>query len=468
MTAAPALPEPFLDRMRRLLGREFDPFCQALQQPPTQAIRVNTLKVSVEEFQRLSPFPLEPVPWCPEGFYVPDDAEPGKHPYHAAGLYYVQEPTAMAVGVVADPQPWEWVADLAAAPGGKATHLLALMQDRGFLLANDIHRRRATVLALNLERWGARVFVIGNAEVHHLQPNFPEAFDTVLVDAPCSGEGMFRKDPTAVQEWRPGVVSGCARRQDRILDSVAPLVKPGGVLVYATCTFAPEENEGTVARFLRAHPEFSLEPVENLPGAASGRPDWLPPDLAGNLPLHYTARFWPHQVRGEGHFIALMVKEGYYRPRYPLNLPPPRRPKGMPRKAWELYAAWCQETLTEMPRVAGLVLEGENLYACPINPGRLEGLRVLRPGLWLGQVKETRFLPDHALAMWLKPERVRRRLDLSLDDPRLYAYLRGEQLEEQGEEGWLLVTVEGFPLGWGRRVRGIIKNRYPQRLRWRG
>ncbi len=461
------LPDLFFTQMRNLLGdAEFAEFYDALMAPPTTAIRVNTLKISVEDFRRIAPFPLEPVPWCPEGFYIPNDVEPGKHPYWAAGLYYVQEPTAMAVGVVADPQPWEWVADLAAAPGGKSSHLLARMEDKGFLLANDIDRRRTTVLAQNLERWGARVWVAANERIENLQPNFPEVFDTVVLDAPCSGEGMFRRNPHVAEHWSPRAVEGNARRQGHLLDAVAPLVKPGGFLVYATCTFNPQENEAAVARFLGRHPEFTLEPIEDLPGASPGRPDWVEPDLAQGIPLERCVRFWPHKVRGEGHFIALMVKEGYYRPRHPLNVPEPKRPKGMPRRAWSLYQQWCEDTLTEMPRVAGLMLVGENLYACPINPGRLEGLRILRPGLWLGQIKQTAFIPDHALAMWLKPEQVKRRLDLTLGDPRVEAYLRGEQLNAAGDDGWVLITVDGFPLGWGKRVRGVIKNRYPKHLRW--
>ncbi len=459
-------PEPYMLQMRELLGEaEFTEFYDALLQPPASAMRVNTLKVDVETFRRIAPFPLEPVPWCPEGFYIPNDVEPGKHPYHAAGLYYVQEPTAMAVGVVANPQPWEWVADLAAAPGGKSTHLLALMGDRGFLLANDIDRRRTTVLAQNLERWGARVWVASNERIENLHPNFPEAFDTVVVDAPCTGEGMFRRNPDVADHWSPRAVKGNAGRQYHLLNAAAPLVKPGGFLVYATCTFNPTENEAVIARFLHEHPEFTLEPIE-LEGASPGRPDWVAPDLRGDIPLEHCARFWPHKVRGEGHFIALMVKEGYYRPRHPLNIPEPKRPKGMPRAVWDAYKTWCEANLTEMPRVAGVMLVGENLYACPIHPGRLQGLRILRPGLWLGQVKHAGFIPDHALAMWLRPEQVKRRLDLTVDDPRVVAYLRGEQLADSGDDGWVLVTVDGFSLGWGKRVRGVLKNRYPKHLRW--
>jgi len=453
--------------MRALLGeREFAEFYEALQRPPTVAIRVNSLKISVEDFKRIAPFPLEPVPWCPEGFYIPEDSEPGKHPYHAAGLYYVQEPTAMAVGEIAAPRPWEWVADLAAAPGGKSTHVLAHMQDRGFLLANDIERRRTTVLAQNLERWGARVWVASNERVENIRTRFDAAFDTVILDAPCSGEGMFRRNRSVIDHWSPRAVQGNARRQTHLLDAAAPLVKPGGALVYATCTFNPDENEGTIAQFLHAHPEFSLEPVEDLPGASPGRPDWVDPALAQGVELEHTVRFWPHRARGEGHFIALMIKEGVYRPRTPLSAPGPKRPRGMPRRAWALYRTWCEETLTQMPPLAGLMLVNENLYASPIAPGRLQGLRILRPGLWLGTLKQTAFIPDHALAMWLPPHWVKRRLDLPVDDPRVQRYLRGEPLEDPGEDGWVLVMVEGFSLGWGKRVRGTLKNHYPKYLRW--
>ena len=248
--------------MHRLLGDEFTPFLARYDQPASVGLRVNTLKLLPEAFQALSPFSLSPIPWCPAGFEscsaisVTGAAQPGKHPYHAAGLYHLQEPSAMAVAGLLDPQPGERVLDLSAAPGGKATHLSALMQNEGLLVANEIHPRRAWELFENTERWGARNVAITNATPRQLADHFGEFFDKVLVDAPCSGEGMFRKSEASRREWSPELAQSCAIRQGAILDQAARLVRPGGKLAYSTCTFAPEENESANAGFLEKHLEF--------------------------------------------------------------------------------------------------------------------------------------------------------------------------------------------------------------------
>src|SRR5438034_1324756 len=238
-----ALPAPFVERAHALLGAEAAEFLQALDKAPVAALRVNTLKTSVEAFRARAPWPLEPVPWCPSGFVVADDERPGQHPYHAAGLYYLQEPTAMAVAESLGPAPGEWLLDLAAAPGGKSTHLLSLMRDTGLLVANEIEARRTAALAQNLERWGVRSAVVVNESPERLAGTWRATFDRVLLDAPCSGEGMFRKLEAARQAWSLEHVRGCSLRQARALDSAAQLVRPGGWLSYSTCTFAPEENE---------------------------------------------------------------------------------------------------------------------------------------------------------------------------------------------------------------------------------
>ena len=270
------IPSAFLERMARLLRDEYPAFLASYDMPPSIGLRVNTLKIAPEVFRQLAPFELAPVPWCSAGFtIVADDAEPGKHPYHAAGLYYLQDPSAMAVAELLDPQPGERVLDLASAPGGKATHIAAKMQGQGLLVANEIHSKRAWELAGNLERWGATHVAITNERPERLAERFEGFFDRVLVDAPCSGEGMMRKGEAARVEWAPELMHGCALRQSGILEQAAALVRPGGRLVYSTCTFNPEENEGTVARFLDAHPEFELIEPPRPPGFSPGRPDWL-------------------------------------------------------------------------------------------------------------------------------------------------------------------------------------------------
>jgi 16S rRNA C967 or C1407 C5-methylase (RsmB/RsmF family)/NOL1/NOP2/fmu family ribosome biogenesis protein len=471
-TSSSAAPRAFLERMAALLGDEFLAFREVYTQPPVTGLRVNTLKLTPEQFRALSPFPLSPLPWCPAGFVVdrPEDepgeeaAEvvttnlgPGKHPYHAAGLYYLQEPSAMAVAELLDPQPGERVLDLAAAPGGKATHLAALMGNQGLLVANEIHPRRAWDLAENLERMGVRNAVITNETSERLAEFCGDCFDRVLVDAPCSGEGMFRKSEPARLEWSPELVTGSAARQSLILAAAARLVRPGGRLVYATCTFSPEENEGTLARFLSMHPEFELLEPERRPGFAPGRSDWA--ETHRNESLQRAVRLWPHKVTGEGHFMALLVRRGIGSGRKNRI----EQPANIPGLVLQLYHDFNQEALVSFPVVARLKLVGSYLYHLPVGSFELSGLRVIHPGWWLGTVKKNRFEPAHSLALGLTKQNARQVMELGED---VLAYLRGESLPSAGAAGWILATIAGFPLGWGKRVQGVLKNFYPKGLRW--
>jgi 16S rRNA C967 or C1407 C5-methylase (RsmB/RsmF family) len=291
--------------MAGLLGEEFTQFAQSYDETPAVGLRVNTLKLSAADFSTLSPFALKAVGRHePDGFLVTDASKPGSHPYHAAGLFYLQEPSAMVVGGLVAAQPGELVLDLAAAPGGKATHLAAQLQGRGLLLANDVHTGRARLLAENLERWGAANTLITSAEPEHLAAQFGPIFDRVLVDAPCSGEGMLRKLGLPF-EWSEGMVLACSRRQTAVLHTAAQLVRPGGRLVYATCTFAPEENEAVIAQFLREFPQYELIDPPRFAGFGAGRPSWVDPSLADDN-LQKCVRLWPHLFPGEGHFVAVM------------------------------------------------------------------------------------------------------------------------------------------------------------------
>ena len=482
-----SLPQPFLDRMAGLLGDEYAAFLASYAAAPGVGLRVNTLKLTPDRFRTLAPFDLAPVAWSPDAFLVPEDAQPGKHPYHAAGLYYLQDPSAMIPAALLDPQPGERVLDLAAAPGGKATHIAALMGDDGLLVANEIHPKRVWALAENLERWGVRNAVVTNETPERLADRFAGCFDRVLLDAPCSGEGMMRgsgrgsgggsgrKSEVARVEWAPELVQGCALRQSTILADAARLVRPGGRLVYSTCTFAPEENEGTIARFLRDYPDFELiEPVR-LPGFGPGRPDWLP-DSERVSGLERAVRLWPHTGPGEGHFVAVLQKCADVG-RSPLErsdwrcAPPPKPLLGF-------YTGFCRETLIAIPAEARLAVVGSYLYALPdglpgpsTGSGRgsgrgLTGLRFIHPGWWLGTFKKHRFEPSHALALGLRSGDARRVVDLPSGEAEVLAYLRGETLSSAGEEGWSLVAVDGFPLGWGKRVNGRVKSHYPRGLRW--
>ncbi len=350
--------------------------------------------------------------------------------------------------------------DLAAAPGGKATHLASLTENEGLLYANEVHPKRAWELAANMERWGARNTVITNETPARLASHFGPFFDRVLVDAPCSGEGMFRKSAIARAEWKPELIRPSARRQRSILDQAARLVQTGGLLAYATCTFAPEENEAVIAAFLKKHPEFTLKSISDRPGLSPGNPAWVPAE-GRNDDLNRTARIWPHRAPGEGHFVGILKKQGERRH------PPPVRPNSgqLPQWAADLYGSFCREHLNGVPTDGRLALVGTYVYALPDDTPDLRGLRVIHPGWWLGRVKKRRFEPSHALALGLHAPEAGDTVDFKPDDTRLAAYLRGEAIENTGRSRWVLITVDGFAVGWARRVHGLLKSRYPHGLR---
>ncbi len=460
--------------MAGLLGDEYEAFRASLDAAPVTGLRVNTLKISLEAFRALSPFELEPLPWPGGAFRVAEEARPGPHPYHAAGLYYLQDPSAMAVAELLGPQPGERVLDLAAAPGGKATQIAALMGDTGLLVANEVISSRAWELAGNLERWGAHASAITVETPERLAERLPGFFDRVLVDAPCSGEGMMRKSEAARREWAPELVRGCALRQSGILEHAARLVRPGGRLAYSTCTFNPEENEGTVARFLDAHPEFELMEPPSWPGFSPGRPDWLAGGAGlaspASLMATRTVRLWPHLGPGEGHFVAVMHRHDDA----PASAAPRSwRPARLRRDVEQAYRDFCAANLAAEepgrgaePAAGRLALVGSYLYALPEGLPDLTGLRFLHPGWWLGVVKGDRFEPSHALALGLRAGDARRVLTLHSAARELAAYLQGRSQPIAGEEGWVLVTVDDYPLGWAKRVQGIVKSHYPKGLRW--
>ncbi len=450
--------------MRALLGDDYDAFVASLAAPAARGLRVNTLKLTPDAFLARAPFALNPLPWLPEGFLIPDPhARPGRHPYHPAGLYYLQDPSAMLAAHLLDPQPGEWALDVSAAPGGKATHLAARLGGQGLLVANEVVRSRARTLVGNLERFGVTNMLVTSEPVERLAQVWPGRFQRVLVDAPCSGEGMFRKSDAARKEWDVRAIPGNAARQDRILAAAARTVAPGGRLLYATCTFAPEENEAVIARFLRAHPDFILLEPPSLPFLSPGRPDWLPPDLARGLPLERCIRIWPHRSPGDGHFYALMQREG--EPAPPAPIAPP--PSSLDRKAEALLRAFWRETMVGAMSEDGWIQYGDHIHRLPLAPALWEPLRPVRAGLRAGRIARGRFAPHHALALSLQPHQVQRTLRLDPASRDTHAYLRGETLRSSGPDGWVLVTVEEFPLGWGRRVKGVVKNHYPKGLRWR-
>lgn len=449
------LPKDFTERMERLLGGEYEAFLKSYDREQAQALRVNTLKLTAEEFQKISPVTLRQVPWVRDGFYYGSQERPGKHPYHEAGLYYIQEPSAMAVGELAAAVPGERVLDLCAAPGGKTTHLAAAMQGKGLLVSNEIHPARAKILAQNVERMGIANAVVTNERPDRLADRFPGFFDRIVVDAPCSGEGMFRKEDQACEQWSVENVKMCAERQAEILDAAAQMIRPGGTLVYSTCTFAPEENEGSIGAFLLQHPEFRVTKREAfVEFFAPGHPEWAdaPAETAD------TFRLWPHKLEGEGHYAAVLVKSGETGE----EKAEPKMPS-VDRAVLKLYEQFVKENLTCVPE--GIpVLFGEQLYLlpCPLN---LKGLKVLRAGLHVGTVRKNRLEPAHALALALRADEVKRCSEIGAQEGGAEAYLRGEALMLDGENGWNLVLLNGYPLGWGKRSGQILKNHYPKGLR---
>ena len=427
------LPELFLQRMNAQLGDEYEAFLRSLERPRAVALRFNPLKGAAPELD----FVGAPVPWEPLGFYYDPQARPGLHVFHEAGVYYLQEASAMAPVALLEPQPGEIILDLCAAPGGKSTQIAGRMQGRGLLLCNEFSPKRAKILSRNIERLGIANAAVTNETPAALARRLPDFFDRVLVDAPCSGEGMFRKEEAAVTDWSPETVELCARRQEEILECAAKMVKPGGRLVYSTCTFAPQEDEEAVLAFLRRHPEFVPEIVDAPWFTQSG-------------PAMY--RLWPHKLLGEGHFAAVLRRMGQSEERVP-SLPSQKLPK-----QWEAFA---RELGIRLPP-GQPVCFGDTLYWVPAGMGSLEGLRVLRPGLELGTLKKDRFEPAHALALWLGDCACQ--VSFPADSPEIRAYLHGDVLP-CAARGWCLVKAGSYSLGWGKGDGARLKNHYPKGLR---
>lgn len=451
-----ALPSEFLSRMECLLGEEYPDFVRAMEGPRAFGLRVNPLKESQLPPPYSMRFGLQPVSWAQEGYYYDPETRPGRHPYYEAGAYYIQEPSAMAVGALADPKPGERVLDLCAAPGGKTTHLAGRMQGQGILVANEIHPGRAKILSQSVERAGIRNCIVTNETPQRLAARFPGYFDCIVVDAPCSGEGMFRKEEIAVTEWTPEAPAKCAARQDEILDCAVGMLRPGGRLIYSTCTFAPEEDEGSVQRLLDRCPEMEVVPADGDAHFAPGRPEWI---AGGSACLCHTFRLFPHRLHGEGHFAAVLRKNGGDDPEHELAVCLPE--KKVPRE----YRAFEAENLCVT--FDRLTLCGDQLWALPDGAPELKGLRVLRQGLQLGTLRKGRIEPAHALAAALRLQDVKRTVDLAADGPEVARYLRGETLPCAGADGWTLVLTDGYALGWGKATGGILKNHYPKGLRWK-
>ncbi|MBQ3214906.1 MAG: RsmB/NOP family class I SAM-dependent RNA methyltransferase [Oscillospiraceae bacterium] len=426
------LPQDFLERMESQLGQEYPQYLSSLDRPRAVALRFDPMKRIPE-----LPFLQEPVPWESMGRYYDPESRPGLHPYHEAGVYYIQEASAMAPVALLDPQPGERICDLCAAPGGKSTQIAGRLRGQGLLLCNEIEPKRAKILSRNIERMGIGNALVTNEHPARLAERFPEFFDRVLVDAPCSGEGMFRKEEAAVTDWSLQTVRMCADRQRQILHSAAAMVRPGGRLVYSTCTFAPEENEETVAAFLAEHPDFQPEQVSA---------PWFVAGENGSF------RLWPHKLKGEGHFAAVLRRSGDE------PVPEVRIKADKPPKEWTDFAAQLEISLP-----AGRPISfGQSLYWAPDQLPDIGGLKVMRPGLELGIVKKGRFEPAHALALWLRD--CSNAVSFAADSDEMSRYLHGDVVPCQ-MRGWCIVQVDGYGIGWGKGDGSVLKNHYPKGLR---
>lgn len=457
------LPIEFEKKMKAFLGDEWDDFLYSYDNNRFQALRFNTLKVQSQEermriLKTLKISSDKKVSWANEAYYFDENVRPGKHPYHEMGLYYIQEPSAMSAAALLAPKPGMRVLDLCAAPGGKSTQLATYLGDSGLLVSNEINTQRCRILSQNIERMGIKNAIVTNEDSFVLASHFPGFFNAIQVDAPCSGEGMFRKLPEAIEQWSMENVAICAERQKEILDNAAVMLKPGGVIVYSTCTFSKEENEDVIEYFLERHPDFTLEEME---------------------------RFWPHKVDGEGHFVAKLVRRGCV----DTGLKADRKTKNnknsknrknetkpaLTKENMKLLSEFLDETISEdvaaWIKNSRLVMFGEQLYRLPDMEVDIKGLKVQRAGLHIGEFKKQRFEPSHSLALALKLNDAKNVVKLTCDNPQTIGFFNGQSVmlsDEQAAEckkGWALVCVDGYPAGWGKVNGAQVKNHYPKGLR---
>lgn len=448
------LPQAFLDNMRAQLGdAEYALYLQAMREPFTRGLRVNLLRYPHGALPTELSGLEGPIPWARGGYFVRPDARPGLHPLHEGGAYYLQEPSAMAAVSALDIRPGQRVLDLCASPGGKSTQIACLLGEDGLLVSNEPVYSRAQVLSRNVERMGIRCAAVVSALPDALADRFPAFFDRVLVDAPCSGEGMFRRQSEACAQWTPQSPAGCAGRQLEILAAAWRMLRPGGLLAYSTCTFNTVENEGVIARFTEDHPSCEAVPF-SLPGL-------------GDAPQG-CMHLYPHRMRGEGHFVACLRKGAQASAdEAPPARKAPRAAAGRVRTpAWEGALEDClAQVLAPGVRFGRVAAVGDLLFALPEGLPDLDGVRVLRRGLSIGRVTGRRVEPDHALAMALSPDQALHSAELTQEEALRYQHGEALPAPAGAAKGWTLMTLCGCPLGFAKCSDGLYKNRYPKGLR---
>lgn len=446
------LPKTFEDNMRGLLGKEYDSYKDCLNKPMYHGIRINTSKISVEDFLRINPFLLKKVPWCDNGFYYDEEKDkPSKHPYYYAGLYYIQEPSAMTPAATIPINEGDRVLDVCAAPGGKSTELAAKLNGSGVLISNDISASRAKALLKNLEVFGIDNYIITSENTNKLADRFEGYFDKILVDAPCSGEGMFRKSQSMITAWENNGNELFANIQRTILNDVLRMLKPGGIMLYSTCTFSPLENEKSIEYLLSLDERLCLVDFDKYELFDNGHPEW---GDTGNLELKKCARLWPHKIKGEGHFVAL-IKKNDEGSNYSSVVNYFMRKSKLNDETGEFLSHIKRSFSPER-----LEINNDKLYYIAEALPDVRGLRTLRNGLYMGDIKKNRFEPSQSLAMVLKADEFDNVVNLTAGDERVIKYLKGETIEADGDNGWTLICVDSYPLGWGKLNNGIIKNKY--------
>ena len=479
------LPQSFLDSMKEILGEDYEAFLTGFDGQRQYGLRVNTLKMNLEEFERIAPFHLKKVPWISNGYFYNAEDVPAKHPFYSAGLYYLQEPSAMTPASRLKVQPGERVLDLCAAPGGKATELGAALQGEGLLVANDINTARAKALLRNLELFGISNSFVTNEPPHVLAERFPEFFHKIMVDAPCSGEGMFRKNPAVVDSWKEKGPEYFSKLQREIIVQAADMLLPGGMMFYSTCTFSPLENEKTITHLLKERQDMEVVPMEDYEGFAEGLTSYK--DEAFDESCKLCRRIWPHKMSGEGHFMALLHKKSGAEQEIKSDEKASKKSKKAKKKQQTetLSSVWwekCKSLSKEQKAAAEdffahvnlaydvgrIDVRGDNLYYLPESQYDGRGLHFLRNGLFVGEFKKKRFEPSQPFALALRAQDFDQVLDFPVDDERLQRYLRGETLDvsdlingEKKRKGWQLVMAAGHPLGFGKLVNNNLKNKYP-------
>ena len=435
--------EQFDARMKSLLKDEYDDFKKALLEKPVKGLYLNRNKKNVERV--LEERYIEHHPIVENGYLYNENYHPGRSAYFLAGLYYIQEPSAMLVADALPIEPDDFVLDMCAAPGGKSCEIASRLTGEGVLIANDIEASRARILSENIERFGLDNTIVTNVDPMRFTKQFQEAFDKIVLDAPCSGEGMFRKLEQAVDTWSEDKVLECAHIQKNLLKGAYDMLKQGGMVIYSTCTYSYEENEAMV-HYAVDELGFELLPLSKSHGLCPG------------VDLDEVVRCYPHHYRGEGHFIALLRKPG----NSPRKVVRPMKPQ-VSQADLKVLKAFYQETLNK--KVPAYIIENNgHLYAIKKNFPELKGIRVLRNGLYLGEVRKNRFIPSYSLALTLTKEDVKRSYDYSCDSEEIKKYIHGETLEGTGNKGFGVIFVDGYPLSFYKESNQV-KNLFPKGLR---